>query len=138
MPRHKRPRGGQPGNQNARKHGFYAGNRTPEEIKKFIAAIDADDKDPAWTAISLKVQNAVANSPGNYRVIREGSSLLVKYLCAKNNFPPEVSTLLKRAFRNTCKAAAAGNLNLTERIASELLKDAEKLQNNRGYYPHER
>jgi hypothetical protein len=130
MPRHKRHRGGQPGNHNARKHGFYATHRTPEEIKKYVGVIKNDDKDPAYSALRLKVENAVANAPGNYRVLREGSSLLVKYLSSKNGIDGPGYTLMKRAFRDTLKAAAAGDLDLTERIASQTLKDVEKLPND--------
>jgi hypothetical protein len=130
MPRHKRHRGGQPGNRNARKHGFYSTNHTPEEIKQLCDAIKNDDKDPAFTTLRLKVESALVNAPGNYRVLREGSSLIVKYLSSKYGFNGQGNTLLKRAFRNTLKAAAAGDLDLTERIASESLKEAENLPND--------
>jgi hypothetical protein len=128
--KHKRRRGGQPGNHNARKHGFYATNHTPEEIKKLVEVIKNDDKDPAFSALRLKVENALLNAPGNYRILREGSSLLVKYLSSKHGVDGQGNTLMKRAFRNTLKAAALGDLNLTERIASEAIKDAENLQND--------
>jgi hypothetical protein len=130
MPRHKRHRGGQPGNHNARKHGFYSNNHTPEEIKKLCDAIKNDDKDPALTALRLKVESALVNAPGNYRVLREGSSLIVKYLGSKYGFNGQGNTLLKRAFRQTIKAAAAGDLDLTQRIASESLEEAENLPND--------
>jgi hypothetical protein len=129
MPRHKRPRGGQPGNQNARKHGFYSAKMTPEETKKYCAAVNQDSKDPALTALRQKVENAVINAPGNYRVLREGSCLLVKYINSKNDFGREGNTLLKRTFRDILKAAVVGDLNLTKQIVSESLKEAEKLQN---------
>jgi hypothetical protein len=131
MPRHKRHRGGQPGNRNARKHGFYSTHHTPEEIKRLCEVIKNDDKDPAFSALRLKVENAIADAPGNYRVLREGSSLLVKYLCAKRGIDDaRGKTLMKRVFRDTLKAVAAGDLDLTERIASQALKDVEKLPND--------
>ena len=130
MPRHKRHRGGQPGNHNARKHGFYSTHRTPEEIKKLVDVIKNDDKDPAFSTLRLKVENALANAPNNYRVLREGSSLLVKYLSAKHGVDGPGNTLMKRAFRNTLKAAAFGDLDLTERIASQTLKEVEILRND--------
>ena len=132
MPRHKSHRGGQPGNQNARKHGFYATSLTPEEIKKFCNAINNDDKDPALSALRLKVESALSNSPGNYRILREGSSLLAKYCTSKYHYDEQENTVLKRVFRNILKAAVTGDLNLTERIVSESLINAENLQNNRG------
>ena len=130
MPRHKCRRGGQPGNQNARKHGFYATHHTPEEIKKLCEVINNDEKDPAFSALRIKVENAIADAPGNYRVLRGGSSLLVKYLSAKHGIGGQGYTLMKRSFRNTLKASALGNLDLTERIASQALKDVEKLPND--------
>ncbi len=129
MPRHKRHRGGQPGNQNARKHGFYATNFTPEEIKKFCAAIKDDNQDPAYSALRVKVESALIHSPGNYRILREGSCLLTRHLASKNGLTGPANTLLKRAFRNILKAAITGDINLTNRVASESLKDAENLQN---------
>jgi hypothetical protein len=129
MPRHKRHRGGQPGNQNARKHGFYATKMTPEETKKFYEAVNQDNKDPALSALRLKIETAIINDPGNYRILREGSSILIKYLNSKFDFDPQANTLLKSALRNILKASAVGDLNLTEQIVSESLKKAEKLQN---------
>jgi len=128
MSRHKRPRGGQPGNQNARKHGFYSRKMTPEDIEKFRAAVNQNNKDPALSALSLKVQTAIINAPGNYRVLREGVSLLVKYLNSKYEFGPVGNAFVKRTFRNVFKAAAIGDLDLTNQIVSASLKELEKLQ----------
>jgi hypothetical protein len=128
MARHKRPRGGQPGNQNARKHGFYSVNMTQEELEKFRQAVSQDNKDPALSALRLKVEAAIGKAPGNYRVLREGVSLLVKYLDSKYDFGPVGNAFVKRTFRKTFKAAAIGDLNLTNQIVSASLKELENLQ----------
>jgi hypothetical protein len=128
MPRKKRPRGGQPGNQNARKHGFYSVNMSPEEIEKFRQAVNQNNQDPALTALRQKVENAIINAPGNYRVLREGASLVVKYLNAKNDFGPVGNAFVKRTFRNILKASLLGDLNLTNQIVSASLKELENLQ----------
>ena len=39
----QKKRGGQPGNQNARKHGFYARILTPEQEEAFLEALDLRD-----------------------------------------------------------------------------------------------
>ena len=41
--RAKRSGGGQPGNQNARKHGFYANTLTPEQEEAFAEALEIRD-----------------------------------------------------------------------------------------------
>ena len=130
MPRHKRSRGGQPGNRNACKHGFYSTNMTPEEIEKFREATKNDNKDPALTALRLKVEASIGNAPGNYRVLREGACLLARYCNSKLGCDQQESTILKKAFRNVLKAAATGGLNLTQRMVSESLKEVEKLPND--------
>jgi len=130
MGRHKKHRGGQPGNQNARKHGFYARNMSPQEIQDFCNALKNEEQDPALIALRKKVENAVIAAPDNYRILREGSSLLVKYLHSKYEINPQENTLLKRTFRNVLKAAVTGDLNLTNQTVSESLKNVEKLQND--------
>ena len=130
MGRKKRRRGGQPGNRNARKHGFYAVNMTPEEIGKFREATLNDNKDPAFYALRVKVEASIVNAPGNYRILREGACLLARYCNGKLGCDKQESTVLKKAFRNVLKAAAAGDANLTQRMVSETLKDAENLPND--------
>ena len=52
----KRKRGGQPGNQNARKHGLYCGTMTPDELCQFWDVLNAQDIDPAVAVLRNKVK----------------------------------------------------------------------------------
>ena len=129
MGRKKRHRGGQPGNQNARKHGFYAGVMTNQEIAEFCKAMDTGGKDHALIALQLKIKNALASAPDNYRVLREGANSLSQYVAASHDLNEEEFAFFKQASRAIFKAAVIGDINLTNRIGSEIVKAAEKLQN---------
>ena len=48
----KRRRGGQPGNQNARRHGFYSTNLSPVEICEFLNATNLKAADRELAGIS--------------------------------------------------------------------------------------
>ena len=83
MPRHKRPRGGQPGNQNARKHGFYAKQLSPQESCEYWNIINTTGISPESAVLRLKMQSVFRNAPANYPVLRDISKLLVKYCGAQ-------------------------------------------------------
>jgi hypothetical protein len=125
MPRHKRPRGGQPGNQNARKHGFYAAGLNPVELELYFEALQKNSDDPALTALRFKIEAAMVRKPGNQRILREGACLVAKYVISKNNFSPAEKAFVKRALRLNYQAIAAGNPELTKQIISEFLEKAE-------------
>ena len=58
----ERKRGGQPGNQNARKHGFYSKQFTPEQIEQLEAADDLRDLGPEIALMRVKL-NALLDDP---------------------------------------------------------------------------
>ena len=59
----KRKRGGQPGNQNARKHGFYSKHFTAEQWKQFQDANDLSGLSPEIALIRVKL-NTLLDDPG--------------------------------------------------------------------------
>ena len=72
----KRKRGGQPGNQNARKHGFYSGGLAAGQQAAFPAAIALKGVDREIAILRLKIASVLASDPQNYRLqIRALSSL---------------------------------------------------------------
>jgi hypothetical protein len=119
--RHKRSRGGQPGNQNARKHGLYARHATSEELLKLNSLLNANCPDPSLAVLRFKVENALVNAPENHRVVCEGSALLSRYIAAQANLNRQDTSILKIAFRNVFKADATGDIEVFKRIASETL-----------------
>jgi len=75
----KRKRGGQEGNRNARKHGFYSGTLSPAETSQLWNITNLEGVDPEIAFIRVKLQASLQYDPGNRRVIRESSRLLVKW-----------------------------------------------------------
>jgi hypothetical protein len=78
MPKHKRPRGGQPGNQNARKHGFYAKTLSPQESCEYWNIINTTGISPESAVLRLKMQSVFRNAPNNTTLLRDISKLMVK------------------------------------------------------------
>ncbi len=58
----KPKRGAQPGNQNARKHGFYSKHFTPEQIEQLENADDLKDLGPEINLLRVKL-NTLLNDP---------------------------------------------------------------------------
>ena len=78
----KRNRGGQKGNRNACKHGFYSTTLSPAEISQLWNITNLEGVDPEIAFIRVKLQSSLQYDPGNQRVIREASRLLVKWYSA--------------------------------------------------------
>jgi len=74
----KRKRGGQKGNRNACKHGFYSGTLSPAETSQLWNITNLEGVDPEIALIRVKLQSSLQYDPGNRRVIREASRLIVK------------------------------------------------------------
>lgn len=79
----KRHRGGQPGNRNARKHGFYSRNLTPAEICEFLNITNVKRIDRETAVLRIKLQSVLQSNPGNRRVLMEAVKLLVNLSAAK-------------------------------------------------------
>jgi len=75
----KRKRGGQKGNRNARKHGFYSATLSPAETSQMWNITNLESVDPEIAFIRVKLQSSLQYDPGNRRVIREASRLIVKW-----------------------------------------------------------
>jgi hypothetical protein len=101
----KRKRGGQQGNQNARKHGFYSVNLNPREICEFWNIINLGGVEPELVALRIKLYSALRDAPGNRRVLREASHLLVKWYHSKYHFDRKDNAEFKKFVRNILKTA---------------------------------
>jgi len=64
----KRKRGGQPGNRNARTHGFYAAQLTEQEVAQYWDAVKKDGLAPSVALLRVKLGTALREAPGNRRV----------------------------------------------------------------------
>jgi hypothetical protein len=102
----KRKRGGQKGNRNARKHGFYSGTLSPAETCQFWNITNLEGVDPEIALIRVKLQSSLHYGPGNRRVIREASRLLVKWYSANYRLDRTDRTYLKTVIVNLLEIAS--------------------------------
>jgi hypothetical protein len=103
MPKNiKRKRGGQPGNRNARKHGFFSSAMTPEELYEFWQNLKSGSGDRELVALRTKLFSALRAAPGNPRIVKEASRLLTKWCCSKYGLSAEEKAYAKKVFRFVC------------------------------------
>ena len=79
----KRNRGGQKGNQNARKHGFYSSALTPDEICRFWNIVNQESVDPEMAVLRIKLQSLIQHAPLDFRTLKEVTRLIVKWSANK-------------------------------------------------------
>jgi len=101
----KRKRGGQKGNRNARKHGFYSGTLSPAETSQLWNITNLEGVDPEIAFIRVKLQSSLQYDPGNRRVISEASRLLVKLYSANYRLDPTDRSYLKTVVEHLLEIA---------------------------------
>ncbi len=79
----KRKRGGQKGNQNARKHGFYSKVMDAAEKRNFTVANDIDGIDDEITVMRVKIRNMLAKDPENIKILMAAATILAGLLKAR-------------------------------------------------------
>ena len=102
----KRKRGGQKGNRNARKPGFYSGTLSPAETSQLWNITNLEGVDPEIALIRVKLQSSLQYDPGNRRVLREASRLLVKWYSANYRLDPTDRSYLKTVVENLLEIAS--------------------------------
>jgi len=76
----KRNRGGQPGNQNAAKHGFYSKALPPELARCYIEALKAGSTSQEIALIRSKVLPAIINDPTSVHLLPHCARLIDRLL----------------------------------------------------------
>ena len=94
----KRKRGGQPGNRNAVRHGFYSSNLTPREIRELLKVLEREGIDREVAVMRIKLKHALRLAPGNRRLLVEASRLLAKRYALTYQVDGREKTVLKKAF----------------------------------------
>ncbi len=106
----KRKPGGQPGNQNARKHGFYSNALTPELQELMLPAKQLEGVDLELALARAKVKSIVANDPNNYAVLFDGLSVIGRLGATKNRLGKHTSRQFSRALKIVIEdLASSGN-----------------------------
>ena len=91
----KRKRGGQWGNQNARKHGFYSSALSSTEICEFWNITNLEGIEPEIAVLRIKLRSVLQHNPDNKRVLGEASKLLSKWFCTKYRLEGKDTNYLK-------------------------------------------
>jgi hypothetical protein len=102
----KKSRGGQKGNRNARKHGFYSATLSPAETSQLWNITNLEGVDPEIAFIRVKLQSSLQYNPGNRRVITEASRLLVKWYSENYGLDPTERSYLKTVVENLLEIAS--------------------------------
>jgi hypothetical protein len=103
----KRKRGGQNGNRNACKHGFYSGILSPAQTRELRTITSQEGVDPELALIRVKLQSSLERDPGNRRVVREASRLLVKWYSENYGLDSVERNYLKAVVDNFLEIAYA-------------------------------
>jgi hypothetical protein len=97
----KRKPGGQPGNQNARTHGFYSRRRlSAEEHHALEAAAGVSGLDYEIALLRAKILSILANDPDNMSVLCLALSALVQAVKARHQLETESPGGLAEAVKN--------------------------------------
>ena len=107
----KRKRGGQPGNRNARTHGFYAAGLTDDEIGRLWEPMRNDGLPPEAAVLRVKLDTALERDPANRRVRRDAARLMARLYSARCGLDGEDGAVL-----GLLVCALVENASLTKRI----------------------
>ena len=110
----KRKRGGQPGNQNARKHGFYSSNLTADQLCEFWNTLNLGGAEPELVALRLKLRVALSSAPGNRRILMEASKLLAKWYHSKYQLNTKDNARFKKYVRSILETIRQKSIDFNE------------------------
>jgi len=79
----KRKRGGQKGNQNARKHGFFSGTLEPSQWDEYWHAVTSERLDPQVAFIRVKLRTVLSQRPRGHRALAQAACLLTKIYASR-------------------------------------------------------
>jgi hypothetical protein len=96
----KLKRGGQPGNQNARKHGFYTAVLDKDQKHRLKQAALVKGLDEEISLLRVKIQSVVEQEPGNTRLILQGVVTLARLLRTSNKLGFGKQESIGEAIRN--------------------------------------
>ena len=102
----KRKRGGQQGNRNARKHGFFSAALSPAEAQELWHITNVEGADPEIAFIRVKLQSSLQHDPGNRRVIKEASRLIVKWYSESYGLDATTGSYLKSVVQDLLETAS--------------------------------
>jgi hypothetical protein len=104
--RKKRKEGGQKGNQNARKHGFYAKVLNAAGKKDLKVASDVDGIDDEIALMRVKIKNVLEKDPENVKLIMEAITTLAGLLKTRFNITKEQQNSIRASLGKLIREVA--------------------------------
>jgi hypothetical protein len=102
----KRKRGGQQGNQNARKHGFYSRVLDERERRDFEQAAGVEGIDEEIALLRVKLKSVLLHDPDNLKLIIRATGSLERLIRTRHNLNKEQKQGLTEAIGNVLKDVA--------------------------------
>ena len=99
-------RGGQPANQNARKHGFYSKVLDEAEQLDLTLAQGVEGIDDEIALLRVKIKSILEHDPENIRLIMEATNTLARLIRTRYNITKDQKKGLKEAIGNVLKDIA--------------------------------
>jgi hypothetical protein len=101
-----RKRGGQPDNQNARKHGFYSKVLDEAERLDFELATGVEGIDDEIALLRVKIKSLLEHDPENIKLIMQATNTLAGLVKTSYNMTKEQRKGLKEAIGNVLRDVA--------------------------------
>ena len=102
----KRKRGAPKGNQNARKHGFYAKVLDEAEQLDFELASGVNGIDDEITLLRVKIKSVLEKDPQNIKLIMQATNTLAGLVKTRYKISKEQKKGLKEAIGNVLRDVA--------------------------------
>jgi len=102
----KRKRGAQKGNQNARKHGFYAKVLDEAEQLDFELASGVEGIDDEIALLRVKIKSILSHDPENMKLVMQATNTLARLVKTRYNITREQKKGLKEAIGNVLRDVA--------------------------------
>jgi hypothetical protein len=102
----KRKRGAPKGNQNARKHGFYARILDEAEQLDFELASGVEGIDDEIALLRVKIKSILCHDPENIKLIMQATDALARLVRTRYNITKDQKKGLKEAIANVVRDIA--------------------------------
>jgi hypothetical protein len=119
----KRKRGGQTGNGNARKHGFYSAALSPAETSQLWNIVNLEGVDPEVALIRVKLQSSLQHDPANRRLIKEASRLIVKWYSENYGLDSTTGSYLKSVVQDLLETASVQHSAALQSSPKQMVDD---------------
>ena len=99
-------RGAPPGNQNARKHGFYSRVLDAEEQLDFEQATRVEGLDDEIAMLRVRIKSLLRHDPNNMKLIAQATNALARLVSTRYNISKEDKKGLREAISTVLRDVA--------------------------------